>query len=174
MHTRVPITWHNNIYTLPEGFRTHPLPLKAGCVASAICRRMYNIRACTMPSRNPPGRERTTKKNRNHYTYIHNTHIYIIIYCVFVPFEFTIQKCVLAKLNMVICASLYIRRRRFVRSPFSRPIYNENALRERIKAFFFFNLCDTVRTSYTYIYRWIILYYCDRRLADGSPPNDSK
>lgn len=29
----------------------------------------------------------------------------------FVPFEFTIQKCVLAKLNMVIWASLYIRRR---------------------------------------------------------------
>jgi hypothetical protein len=73
----------------------------------------------------------------------------------FVPFEFTIQKCVLAKLNMVIWTSLYIR---FIRSPFSRPIYNENALRERIKAFFF-NLCDTVRTSYTRIYILYVLYY---------------
>jgi len=31
----------------------------------------------------------------------------MMIYCVFEPFEFTIQKCVLAKLNMVIWGPPY-------------------------------------------------------------------
>lgn len=88
---------------------------------------------------------------------MHPYNTYIILY-VLVPFEFTIQKMCsdeikYGNLDLLIYT-------RSVRSPFSRPIYNENALRERIKAIFFsFNLCDTVRTSYIYIYIIICIIY---------------
>lgn len=81
-------------------------------------------------------------------------------------FEFTFEN-VLAKLNMVIWVSLRFFFLFFSLSLFSRPIYNAaNALRERIKGFFFvrFNLCDTS------VYTNVLYVLCYRHLADS--PNE--